>query len=81
MFAAYSALCHFHFLLKGKDFVLFTIHKPWSAMQQRRVSFLYKFNCDVCHLTGAQNVVADALSRSDPTHSLAVPNSPRPSHV
>ena len=61
MFVAYSALCHFHFLLKGKDFVLFTVHKPWSAMQQRRFSFLYKFNCDVCHLTGAENVVADAL--------------------
>ena len=76
MFAAYSSLCHFHFLLKGKDFVLFTVHKPWSAMQQCRLSFLSKFNCDVCHLTGAENVVADALSCPDPTHSSAVPNSP-----
>ena len=81
MFAAYSSLCHFHFLLKGKDFVLFTVHKPWSAMQQCRLSFLSKFNCDVCHLTGAENLVADALSCPDPTHSLAVPNSPCPSDV
>ena len=73
LFAAYSALRHFRFLLEGKEFVLFTDHKhlthalfrtspPWSAMQQYRLSFLSEFNCDICHLPGAENVVADALS-------------------
>ena len=73
LFAAYSALRHFRFLLEGKEFVLFTDHKPltqalfrpsppWSAMQQRRLSFISWFNCDIRHLSGECNVVADALS-------------------
>ena len=44
LFAAYSALRHFRFLLEGKEFVLFTDHKPltqalfrtsppWSTMK------------------------------------------------
>ena len=74
LFAAYSALRHFRFLLEGKEFFLFTDHKhlthalfrtspPWSAMQQYRLSFLSEFNCDISHLPGAENIVADALSR------------------
>ncbi|MBZ5782063.1 Ty3/Gypsy family RNase HI domain-containing protein, partial [Klebsiella aerogenes] len=57
LYAAYSALRHFRFLLEGKEFILFTDHKPlthalfrtsppWSAMQQRRLAFLAGFNCD-----------------------------------
>ena len=74
LLAAYSALRHFRFLLEGKEFVLFTDQKPlinalfstsppWSAMQQRRLSFLSEFNCDIRHLPGIENIVADALSR------------------
>ena len=74
LFAAYSALRHFRFLLEGKEFVLFTDHKPltqalfrtsppWSAMQQHCLSFTSEFNCDIRHLSGERNVVADALSR------------------
>ena len=73
LLAAYSALRNFQFLLEGKEFVLFTDHKPltqalfrtsppWSSMQQRRLSFISEFNCDICHLSGERNVVADALS-------------------
>ena len=61
LFAAYSALRHFCFLLEGNTFTLFTDHKPlthalfrtsppWSAMQQRRLSFLSEFNCEIRHL-------------------------------
>ena len=83
LFAAYSALRHFRFLLEGKEFVLFTDHKPltqalfrtsppWSAMQQRRLSFISEFNCDIRHLSGERNVVADALSR--PVSSSSSPS-------
>ena len=76
LFAAYSALRHFRFLLEGNTFPLFTDHKPlthalfrtsppWSAMQQRRLSFLSEFNCEIRHLPGSENIVADALSRPD----------------
>ena len=78
----YSGLRHFRFLLEGKEFVLFTDHKPltqalfrtsppWSAMQQRRLSFISEFNCDIHHLSGENNVVADALSHQvSPRYSL-----------
>ena len=85
LLAAYSALRHFRFLLEGNEFVLFSDHKPlthalfrtsppWSAMQQRRLSYISEFNCKITHLPGAENVVADALSRPDP------PPVPEPLH-
>ena len=60
-------------MLEGKQFRSFTDHKPlvlalfrtspsWSAMQQRRLSFLSEFNCKIHHLPGPENVAADALS-------------------
>ena len=77
LFAAYSSLCHFRFMPEGRQFFLFTDHKPltyalfrtsppWSARQQRRLSFLSEFNCEILHLPGPENVVADALSRPEP---------------
>ena len=74
LLAAWSALRHFRFLLEGNEFVLYTDHKPltqalfrtsppWSAMQQRRLSYISEFNCHIKHLPGSENVVADALSR------------------
>ena len=64
-------------MLEGKQFVMFTDHKPltfalfrtsppWSTMQQRRLSFLSKFNCKIHHLLGSENVVADTLSCPEP---------------
>jgi len=86
LFAAYSSLRHFRFMLEGRQFILFTDHKPltyalfrtsppWSAMQQRRLSFLSEFNCEILHLPGPENVVADALSRPE---SSDVPHNPPP---
>ena len=45
-------------------------------MQQRRLSFLSEFNCEVSHLPGPENVVADSLSRPE---SNVVPHHPRQS--
>ena len=42
--------------------LLFKSSPPWSAMQQSSLSFLSEFNCDIIHLPGAQNMIADALS-------------------
>jgi RNase H-like domain found in reverse transcriptase len=62
------------FLLEGRDFTLFTDHKPltfalrktaepWTARQQRQLSFLSEFTADIQRVAGRENVVADALSR------------------
>jgi Integrase zinc binding domain len=37
---------------------------PWSARQQRQLSYISKFTTDIRHVPGKQNVGADALSRS-----------------
>lgn len=73
LFAEYSALHNFWFLLKIKQFVLFSDPKPlrqalfktftpWSTMQQWHLSFISEFKCYIHHLPGAENLVADALS-------------------
>jgi hypothetical protein len=39
---------------------------PWSARQQRHLSFLAEFTSDLRHTSGHANVVADALSCPPP---------------
>jgi hypothetical protein len=39
---------------------------PWSARQQRHLSFLAEFTFDLRHTSGSSNIVADALSRPPP---------------
>jgi cleavage and polyadenylation specificity factor subunit 1 len=74
LLAAFSAVRHFRFLLEGRQFRLLTDHKPlvtslfcitlpWSACQQRQLSFIAEFTSDIRHTLGQENVVADALSR------------------
>ena len=74
LLAAFSAVRHFRFMLEGRPFTLFTDHRPLaaavlrtsppvSARQQRQLSFLSEFSCEVVYLPGAANAAADAMSR------------------
>jgi cleavage and polyadenylation specificity factor subunit 1 len=74
LLAAFLAVKQFRFQLEGRQFKLFTDHKPLvaaiqrvtpplSARQQRQLSFLAEFQADLCHTPGVENVVADVLSR------------------
>jgi hypothetical protein len=87
LLAAYTAVRHFRFLLEGRPFRLLTDHKPlvaamsrisppWSARQQRQMSFLAEFTADFRHTPGSANVVADALSRPPSCASPAKTLSP-----
>jgi cleavage and polyadenylation specificity factor subunit 1 len=78
LLAAYLTIRHFRFLLEGRHFTLMTNHKPlvaalqrvsppWSAKQQRQLAYIAEFTSTVVHVAGPDNVVADALSRPDPT--------------
>ena len=73
LLAIYMAICHFRPHLDGRHFPVFTDHKPLcgavhssaerSPRQTRHLSFISEFTTDLRHLSGADNVVADALSR------------------
>ena len=81
LLAAYSAIRHFRFMLEGRSFTLYTDHKPltfaisrtsppWSARQQRHLSYISEYTSSIVHLPGAENCVADALSRPTSSTSL-----------
>jgi transposase InsO family protein len=74
LLAAYLAIRHFRFMVEGRQFTLFTDHMPlvaalhrvsppWTARQQRHLSFISEFNVQLQHTPGVKNVVADSLSR------------------
>ena len=86
LLAAYSAVRHFRLLLEGRKFTIFTDHKPlthalfrvsppWSARQQRHLAYISEFTSSVLHLPGAENAVADALSRPFPSSTPRPPPS------
>jgi cleavage and polyadenylation specificity factor subunit 1 len=74
LLAAYDAVKHFHHMLEARHFIVFTDHKPITyAFQQKRdkcstrqfnhLDFIAQFTTDIRHISGQENVVADALSR------------------
>jgi hypothetical protein len=65
---------HFRHMLEARHFIIFTDHKPITyAFQQKRdkcsprqfnrLHFIAQFTTDIRHISGQDNVVADALSR------------------
>ena len=92
LLAVFLSIRHFRFMLEGRSFTLLTDHKPiisalkrvsapWSARQQRQLSYIAEFTSDVQYTPGAANAVADALSRPEncktvPISSTATPASP-----
>ena len=71
LLAIYLALCHFRFLLEGRKFHILTDHNPlvtalqclsppWSARQQRHLSYISEFTSNIRHVPGVSNVVADS---------------------
>jgi len=90
LLAAFSTVRHFRFLLEGRQFRLLTDHKPlvtslfrttspWSARQQRQLSFIAEFTSNIRHTPGQENVVADALSHPPSATAQPPPPSQRPS--
>lgn len=75
LLALYLAIRHFRYFLEGRNFTAYTDHKPltfamakvsdpWSARQQRHLSYISEYTTDIQHVAGKDNPVADALSRS-----------------
>ena len=79
LLAAYSSIKHFRYMLEGREFILFTDHKPLifafrqnpekaSPRQQRHLEYISQFTVDIQHISGKDNIIADALSRIDEIH-------------
>lgn len=76
LLAVYESVQHFRHILEVEHVTIFTDHKPLVyAFKQRReklppvqlnqLSFISQFTTDIQHISGRDNVVADALSRVD----------------
>ena len=73
LLAVFLAIKHFRHVLEGRRFSVLTDHKPLcgalaslserSPRQTRHLSFIAEFTSSIFHVSGPQNVVADALSR------------------
>lgn len=74
LLAIYAAIKHFQYLLEGRQFTIFSDHKPLQfafkqkhvknlPRRQRPLEFIAQFSTDIQHISGRDNAVADALSR------------------
>lgn len=72
--AIYQAVHHFKYAIEGREFVIFTDHKPItyafkqksekaSPRRARQLDFIGEYTTDIRHLPGTDNNVADLLSR------------------
>ena len=89
LLAIVLSIRHWRFMLEARQFHILTDHKPltyalsrisepWSARQQRSLGLIAEYTSDIRHIAGKENIVADALSRSqgDSTSALVTGNEP-----
>jgi cleavage and polyadenylation specificity factor subunit 1 len=74
LLAIYEAVKNFRHMLEARHFTIFTNHKPITyVFQQNRdkcsprqfnhLDFVAQFTTDIKHISGQDNLIADALSR------------------
>ncbi|BHF59596.1 hypothetical protein SprV_0100255700 [Sparganum proliferum] len=79
LLAAYLAVRHFRHLLEGREFTIFTDHKPLTfalrshtdklnPQEIRQLDYISQFTSNIRHIDGSRNEVADALSRPSIAH-------------
>jgi hypothetical protein len=73
---------HFRYMLKGRLFTIYTVHKPltyasgkladgWTTKQFGQLSYKAEFTTGICHVLYVDNVAADTLSRP-PSHTVGL---------
>lgn len=86
LLAIYATIKHFREILEARNFTIFTDHKPItfafqqandkaSPRQLRQLDFISQFSTDIQHISGKDNVVADALSRINNISSISLASS------
>ena len=87
LWACFSGIRYFRFILEGRSFTIFTDPKPlmytlscstddWMARQCRQLSYVAEFTSHIQHVPGQENIVADALSRPSSSSSRPLADSP-----
>ena len=82
LLAAHDGVKHFRHLIEGQGCTIWTDHRPLAQAiskatdallprQQRQLSTLAEFCCNICYTPGAENTVADCLSRA-PIQSITL---------
>lgn len=75
LLAIYLAIRHYRHILEGRDFSIFTDHKPLTYALHaksdkhnprdiRYMDYISQFSSDIRYISGASNTVADTLSRT-----------------
>ena len=83
LLAVFSSIRHFRFMLEGRSFHIYMDHKPlihaitrksppWTARQQRQLSYISEYTVDLRHIPGEKNLVADCLSRPPPPLLMSI---------
>jgi hypothetical protein len=91
LWAVFSGIRFFRFMLEGRRFTVYTDHKPltsalhrvsepWTARQQRHLAYIAEYTSDLRHVAGLANVVADTLSRP-PVLDVAATAASKPGRV
>ena len=81
LLAAYSSIRHFRHAIEGREFAIFTDHKPLlhairncsdkhSPREQRHLEYISEFTTDIRHVPGIDNIPADFLSRTAQVNTL-----------
>lgn len=77
----YQAIKHFKHMIEGRECIINTDHKPLtfafrqqsdkaSPRQLRHLDYIGQFTTDIRHVSGKENIVADALSRIGEINTL-----------
>ena len=86
LLAVYSTIIKFRHVLEGRKFRIFTDQKPLTSAffkardlvsnrQRHQLAFISEFATDISHVSGLENVVADALTRQyDDEKAAAIVN-------
>lgn len=80
LLAIYEAIKYFRHMVEARHFTIYTDHKPisyafherkhdCSPRQFRHLDYISQFTTDIRHISGSNNIVADALSRVDELES------------
>ena len=74
LFGKHKSVKQFKYMLEGRDFHIFTDHKPLtfafkqknkkaSPRQMHQLQYISQFTTNIHHVDGKDNIVADTLSR------------------